>query len=224
MTRHVSVVVMLAIVSHTALGQGSSPAGLSIGFDILKTMPIFYSSGYVLEPSLIYTTKNGIMIDMAVGFANVKKDTLYQNSTYFNQGHYLRLGAGGMILKHPGQFRQIYLLADVVYSDFTERFKVRFRDEGNYYGDAFRTLEQSSRLVALEVQPGYRLPIGNSRFSVNFQARFSYVVTEYDEDNFPVYLIPGVGCVGTEKDRPYNNTATVGASIRIVYKLLENNN
>lgn len=210
------------IMGYTVFGQ--SPAGLSVGFDVMKVIPVFFNSGYMLEPSLIYTSRSNIIIDLAAGFTNVKKDTVYNNATYFNKGYYLRLDAGGMVLKDPGRFKQYYIMAGLVYSDFTERVNARFYDGYHYYSDAFTTLEQSNRLVSLEIQPGYRLPLMNSRFSVNFQGRFSWVITEYSQEKFPVYLVPGVGYVATGKDNVDSSDISAGASIRIVYKLLAINN
>jgi len=221
MTKRLIGIVALFAVSHALYGQTPS-AKFSVGFDLLKTAPVFYDRGYILEPSLLYSSRNNLLIDLAVGFADIKKDTLYKNSKYYNKGYYIRAGAGTFITKALGQYNQVYFLCDLVYSDFTEKVDIRFREAGGpYYGDSFTTQRQSSHLFALEFQPGYRLPIMDSGFSFNFQLKLSCALSSPDQDYFPVYYAPGMGYVKPSKDAVKSSSLTVGASIRIVYKFLE---
>ncbi|HEY9008996.1 hypothetical protein [Ohtaekwangia sp.] len=192
-----------------------------LGVDLMRTFPLVYNRGYVFEPSLIYKTSEHTVIDLAVGFNDIRKDKLYSNVAYANTGRYYRIGIGQFVGSHRTRFNDFNLQGALIYSDFTETGTITFA--GDNYGDLTEIKKQRNKLYILEFQPNYTLPI-SERFSFNFQVRINYVITKPDEKLFPVYYVPGAGYVQSAGDRdgiPNSNSITGGISIRVVYKFLE---
>ncbi|HEY9047490.1 MAG TPA: hypothetical protein VIN08_16405 [Ohtaekwangia sp.] len=192
-----------------------------LGLDLMRTFPLVFNRGYVLEPSLIYKTNDHTIIDLAVGFNDIRKDELYSNVAYANTGRYYRVSIGRFVANHRTRFNEFNLQAGLIYSDFTEKGSVTFA--GDNYGDLTDVKTQHNKLFILEFQPNYWLPISD-KFSFNFQVRVNYIVTQPDEKYFPVYYVPGAGYVQSSGNRdgiPNSNSITGGVSIRIVYKFLE---
>ncbi len=193
---------------------------LYIGMDLFKSLPVFFDQGYVLEPSLVYKAKSNFNVDFAVGFARIEKDILYSNMRYHNDGYYLKLGMGKLIPRTLKKYNEVTIQANLIYSDFTETGQINF--EGGYYGDLEVEKVQPNRLVSIEAQPGYWLPLSN-RFSLHFQVRFGFIIYESSEKHFPVYYVPGIGYVQKLGDRdtvPSSRRVTEGISVRAVYKFL----
>ncbi len=212
------ILFVLVSVTHA---QTYDTRRLYFGVDVLRTFPLTFSRGFVFEPSLIYKTKDHTIIDLAVGFNDIRKDELYSNVAYANTGRYYRLGVGKFLLKSRKKFNEFNLQACLIYSDFKETGTITF--EGDNYGDLVEVRTQRNKLFIVELQPNYWLPISD-RISVNFQVRINYIVTNPDEKDFPVYYVPGVGNVqawGNRDGIPNSRRVTEGISIRLVYKFLE---
>ena len=203
----------------TVVAGAQNDRKLYVGLDLLKSVPIVFQKGYVFEPSLVYKTKNRLIIDCAVGFIDIHKDSLYRNAQYQNKGHYLKLGLGMAVLGKVKKYNEFNVTASFIYSEFTETGKVLF--EGPYYGDWIATLQQPNQLFAFEIQPNYWLPI-SERFSINFQVRLVVILTAPNQKYFPAYYIPGAGYVQNMGNRRDDITGshgyTGGIAIRFVYQ------
>jgi hypothetical protein len=194
---------------------------LYFGLDLLKSVPLVFQTGYVLEPSLVYKTKNSLIIDIAFGINDIRKDSLYRNVQYQNKGHYFKLGFGMPLLGKVRRYNEFNLTASLIYSEFTEKGRVFFK--GPYYGDLMVTLQQPNQLVAFEIQPNYWLPV-SERCSFNFQVRLVLLLNDVHEKYFPAYYVPGAGYIqglGKKGDNlPESYRYTGGLAVRFVYRFL----
>lgn len=212
---------LLLLLATLAQAQTYDTHRLYFGLDLLRTFPLVFERGYVFEPSIIYKTNTHTTFDVAVGFNDIRRDELYGNMDYANKGRYYRFSAGQLLFKERKKFNDFNLAFGLIYSDFTEKGTIVFK--GDNYGDLVEIKKQRNQLFVLELQPNYNLPISD-RISVNFQIRIDYVVRAPNEDEFPLYYVPGAGLmqIFEDNDEVHNsNRITEGISIRLVYKFLE---
>lgn len=182
---------------------------LSIGIDLFRSLPTYFQSGYTIEPSLIYKTKQDFLIDLAGGYTSINKDNLYQNIQYANEGKYVKLGGRKIFGKN------FSVGLSVGYTSFTEKGMITYK--GNLFPDVVLNKDQMNAFIFMEPIIAYQIPI-SSRFYLITQFRISLGLSKMNQPAFPVYSAPGFGQFFTSTDSG-NNPTSAGFSVRLVYTI-----
>lgn len=187
---------------------------LSVGIDLLRSIPSYFNTGYTFEPSLLYATKQGIIIEAAFGVSEIKVNPVYTNVDYFCKGRYAKVG---FRVPFKGVTDFSFGL-NLGYSTFTEMGKSTFK--GKYFGDFTYEQSQQNRLFFLEPGLNYQQKI-YGRFSIIMQLRLPIVLSAYNTESFPVYSAPGIGFLRFLATNGDGNTqkSVLGFSVRLVYRL-----
>jgi hypothetical protein len=182
---------------------------LSIGIDLFRSLPTYFQSGYTIEPSLLYKTKQDFLIDIAGGYTSINKDNLYQNIGYSNEGTYFKLGGRKIF----GKYFSVGL--SIGYTSFIEKGTITYK--GNFFPDFTLNKEQKNTFIFIEPTIAYEVPV-SSHFSLITQFRTSFGLSKMNQPAFPAYSAPGFGQFVTSTESGNNPTA-VGFSVRLVYKI-----
>jgi hypothetical protein len=201
--------LLLGCMINFGVRSQNASESLSIGIDLFRSLPTYFQSGYTIEPSLIYKTKQDFLIDLAGGYTSINKDNLYQNIQYTNEGSYLKLGGRKVFGKNFSAG------LSVGYTSFTEKGVITYK--GNLFPDVILNKDQTNAFIFMEPTIAYQVLI-SSHFYLIIQFRTSLGLSKMKQPAFPVYSAPGFGQFFTSTDSGNNPTA-VGFSVRLVYKI-----
>ncbi len=182
---------------------------LSIGIDLFRSLPTYFQSGYTIEPSLIFKTKQNFLIDLAGGYTSINKDNLYQNIQYANEGKYVKLGGRKVF------GRNFSVGLSMGYTSFSENGVITYK--GNLFPDVILNKDQTNAFIFMEPTIAYQVLV-SSHFSLIIQFRTSLGFSKMKQPAFPVYSAPGFGQFFASTDSGNNPTA-IGFSVRLVYKI-----
>jgi hypothetical protein len=207
------ILIVLLILPFTAKPQKDT-ARLSVGLDLLRSLPIYYDAGYTIEPSILLRIKNNVTFEAAFGVSEIAVKPIYNNIDYRSSGNYFRTG-----VRLPFGGRPNFSVGLCLgFTNFVEVGKTIFK--GNYFGDFTYEKSQQNRLFFLEPSLNYRHTIYR-RLSFAMQLKLPLVLSTYNTESFPVYSAPGIGFLrflASDADAK-SNRGVLGLSVRLLYNL-----
>jgi len=185
-----------------------------VSIELLKTLPwLMIDNAYVIEPQLEYRSKS-VVFKVQYGMNDIK-NTIYDNMEYRNQGSHFKLGVGVdfSYFGNNADRNNAVLGGSLIFASYTETGTVEI--ENPYFGNPIITQKNDSR--GMEVFFMYRRVFENN-FFLSITPRIAFVMTNYENTNFPVYYVPGFGTVNVFESSSSNSRATVGVAFKIGYR------
>ncbi len=200
----ISITIAVLIVSCTALGQNTNIIGLELSKTITSNI-VSNSRGFVFEPVHIYKSeKMNLNFKSIVGYALVKRDSIYENSNLQTQGFYIKEGIG-----FSGND---YIVPYISIVATSYQIKNTFYLQGDYFNDFIASYKHRN-LFAVGIEPSIDFNAEISEHMIlSLNIHGTWVLLNTEDSNFPTYYLPGIGIVD-------NMHLSAGFNISLLYQL-----
>ena len=199
----------LAFALPPAKAQSGMRPGVYAGADLLKSL---WAWGLVAEPTVYGVVHKNWLLSATYGYANMQRDSVYQNLVYRSKGHYVRPGIEFLV---PGGHFSLGL--GYLYASYHETGLVVFA--GPYFGDKQINLSRKMSTRGLEFTANACIPV-SKRLFVRVSGRTGTLHSRVRSGNYPEmppYYAPGAGFIlGNQVP---GRTGTIGFSVGLVYQL-----